>query len=119
MNQTSENGKKPNFGPEFGLFGLNLSPYFFSIFFFLLRVLPLLVVRHCSKLYPTQFKGKLINQTWENIKKPNFRPDFDPFWPKFDLPKKNFVGFTSTGCYTLYAISRKTNKPSLRKWQKT
>ena len=63
MNQTSENGKKPNFGPEFGLFGLNLSPYFFSIFFFLLRVLPLLVVRHCSKLYPTQFKGKLINQT--------------------------------------------------------
>ena len=26
MNQTSENGKRPNFGPDFGLFGPNLGP---------------------------------------------------------------------------------------------
>ena len=26
MNQTSENGKKPNFGPDFGLFGPKLGP---------------------------------------------------------------------------------------------
>ena len=26
MNQTWENGKKPNFGPNFGLFGSNLGP---------------------------------------------------------------------------------------------
>ena len=26
MNQTSENGKKPSFGPEFGAFGPNLVP---------------------------------------------------------------------------------------------
>ena len=26
MNQTWENGEKPNFGPDFGLFGPNLGP---------------------------------------------------------------------------------------------
>ena len=34
-----------------------------------------------------QFKGKLINQTKENGKKPNFGPDFGPFWPKFSAQK--------------------------------
>ena len=29
--------------------------------------------------HPTQFKGKLMNETWENGKKRNFGPDFDPF----------------------------------------
>ena len=28
-------------------------------------------------------KENLINQTWENDKKPNFGPDISPFWPKF------------------------------------
>ena len=41
MNQTLKDDKKPNFGPDFGL---NLGP---SIF---VQVLPLLVVRYCSKL---------------------------------------------------------------------
>ena len=26
-----------------------------------------------------QFQGKLMNQTWENGKKPGFGPDFDAF----------------------------------------
>ena len=32
-----------------------------------------------------QFHGKLMKQTWENDKKPTFRPDFGPLpiWPKF------------------------------------
>ena len=49
-----------------------------------------------------QLNAKLMNQTWEKYKKPNFRPDFRPH------------------CYklSLYAISRKINKPNLRKWQK-
>ena len=46
MNQTSENGKKPNFRPDFGLFGPNLDPKFSF------AVLPLLLVGHCSKLSP-------------------------------------------------------------------
>ena len=28
-----------------------------------------------------QIKGKLMNQTWENGKKPSFGPDFDTFGP--------------------------------------
>ena len=33
MNQTWENDKKPNFGPDFGLFGTNLGPQnFFTSF---------------------------------------------------------------------------------------
>ena len=35
-----------------------------------------------------------MNQTWENGEKPNFWPDFSPFWPKFG-PQIFFVGFTS------------------------
>ena len=31
-----------------------------------------------------QIKGKILNQTWEKEKKPNFRPDFGPFDPNFD-----------------------------------
>ena len=33
---------------------------------------------HCM-----QFRGKLINQTCENSKKPSFGPDFGPFGPNF------------------------------------
>ena len=28
-----------------------------------------------------QFQGKLMNQTWENGKKPSFGPDFSPSGP--------------------------------------
>ena len=31
--------------------------------------------------YCVQFQGKLMNQTWENDKTPNFKPDFAPFGP--------------------------------------
>ena len=39
-----------------------------------------------------QFQGKLMNQTWENDRKPSFGPEFGPFWPKFG-PQKNVCGF--------------------------
>ena len=35
----------------------------------------------------SNLKGKLINQTWENDKKLNFRPDFGPFGPNLGAPK--------------------------------
>ena len=44
MNEAWENDKKPNFGNDFGPFVPKLSAKFFS------RVLPLLVVKYCSKL---------------------------------------------------------------------
>ena len=42
--QTLKNDKKPNFGSDFGPFGPNLGHQIF------LQVLPILVIRHCSKL---------------------------------------------------------------------
>ena len=66
-----------------------------------------------------QLKGKLINWTWENAKKPNFGLDFDPFWPKFG-PKNVFLWVLPLPdvihcCkLSMYAISRKTNN---QKWE--
>ena len=42
---------------------------------------------HCM-----QFQGKLMNQTWENGKKPSFGPDFGLFQSKFGS-QKHFCGF--------------------------
>ena len=58
------------------------------------------LVRHCSYYYLEQFKGKIMNQTLENDKKPNFGLHFGPnlvliFFLFF------FFDFTSTTCYTL------------------
>ena len=70
-------------------------------------------------------KGNLRKTTEKNLRqwqKPNFGPDFGPFWPKSDS-KKIFVWvltiLDATHCISLYAISRKTTKANLRKWQKT
>ena len=37
-----------------------------------------------------QFKGKLMNQTWENHKKPNFKSKFHLFDPNLTPLKKFF-----------------------------
>ena len=80
MIQPGENGKNPNFGPNLG------SLKFSSC------VLSLLLARKCSKLPSYAIYWKTNKTTWKNDKKPNFRPDFGPFWPKFG-PKKFFCGF--------------------------
>ena len=75
MNQTWEIETKPNFGPDFGPFWPKFGPKkFFS------WVLPLLDVRHRCKLsFCMQFQGKLVNQIWNNVKKPSFGSDSGPF----------------------------------------
>ena len=58
MNQTKKKiDKKPNFGPNFGLFGPNLGPNFFgkSYLYQQLDIVP--------SYHAMQFKGKLMNQT--------------------------------------------------------
>ena len=35
-------------------------------------------VRHFEKYHSIQFQGKLMNQNWENSRKPSFMPDFGP-----------------------------------------
>ena len=55
-------------------------------------------------------------------KKTNFGPDFSPFWPKFG-PQKFFswvlplLDVIHCCKLSLYAISRKSNEPNLRKWK--
>ena len=64
MKKALENVKKPNLGPDFGLFTPNLGPpKFFLEFYFheLLNMVP--------SYYRMQFKVKLMNETWENEKK--------------------------------------------------
>ena len=62
---------------------------------------------HCM-----QFQGKLINQTWENYKKPSFRSNFGPnlsppiFFP-WILP---LLDVWHSCKLSLHAISTKTNK---------
>ena len=64
-----------------------------------------------------------MNQNWENDRKPSFGPDFDRFGPNF-VPIISFLWILSLvnirHCreLSLHAISRKTNKTNLRKWQK-
>ena len=51
--------------------------------------------------YPRQLKGKLMNQSLENSKKPNIGPDFGPFGGNLG-PQFFFVSFTSTSSKTLF-----------------
>ena len=85
MNQIWKNDKEPNVGPDFDPFGPNLGPQFF------LQVLPLLVIRHFSKLSSYATYRKTNEPNLANDKKPNFGPDFGLFdsnlGPKFFLEK--------------------------------
>ena len=77
--------KTPNFRRDFGQFVPNLHPQNFIRGFFLYLWLDIVPSYH-----PMQCTGKLMNETWENDKQPNFGPDLGLFWSKFD--------FTSTRC---------------------
>ena len=63
-----------------------------------------------------QYQGKLMLQPWENFKNPNFGPSLGPPIFLWVLPLQ-----VVRQCSRLssYAISRKTNEPNLKKWQKT
>ena len=64
-----------------------------------------------------KFQGKLINETWENGKKPSFRIDFGPkilcVWILLLQDVRH--------CYNLsvYAVSRKNYEANLKKWRKS
>ena len=46
-------------------------------------------------IYCMKFQGTLMNQNWENDKKPSFGTDFGPFGPNLDS-KTFFINFTLT-----------------------
>ena len=110
INQTLKNDKKTNFGPNFGPFAQ------FSF-----------VVFKSSKSW-TLFQAIILCnlKEVEKIAKPtNFWPEFGSVCPKFSPQILFFDGilalldFIHCCKLSLYSISRKTNKPHWRKWQKT
>ena len=113
MNQTWENGKKPNFEPNFDWFDPNLCPNFF------LWVLHLLNVRHCCKLplYAIWRKTNYPNSRW--LQKNSFWARFRPVGPKFGLISiffKNLRSSVTRYCQlSSCTISEKTNDRTLRK----
>ena len=117
MNKTWENGKNPSFGPDFDPFGPNLGSKFFFWW-----ILPLLNVRHCSKLslYAISRKTNEPNlRKWQK-NPPSFWPDFGHFGPQKCFSLVLNIRHIRHCCkLSLYAISRKTKEPNLRKWQKT
>ena len=106
-----------NFESDFGSFWPKFGPNFF--FFFFSWVLPLLDFYIVSSYHCTQFQGKPINQTWENGKKPSFGPDFSPLGQNMDPKTFSWIlpllHIRHCCKLYLYAISRKTNEPNLRK----
>ena len=64
MKKALENVKKPNLGPDFGLFTPNLGPPKFFLEFYFGKLLN--IVR---SYYQIQFKVRLMNEAWENGKK--------------------------------------------------
>ena len=95
MNQTWKSNKTSNFGPDFGRFGPILGSHF-------LWVLPLLVIRHCSKLssYVIQKKTDAPNlRKWQ--KKLNLRPNFGLLDPNLG-PK---IGLTSSSSNILIGLT--------------
>ena len=73
MSQTWENGRKPSFGPDFGPFWSNVVSKNVFRGFYVYLMLYMFASYHCM-----QFQGKIMNQTWENGKKPGFGHDFGP-----------------------------------------
>ena len=81
VNQPYENGKKTNFGPNFGLFGQTLGPqnFIFAGFTSTTSKALFLAITVCNfkENYWTKF---------EEMAKPSFGPNFDPFGPQKILP---------------------------------
>ena len=113
MNQTWKNGKRLSFGPDLGGSWTPSIKRGHKVFKgkkkkkykvkkkkknepqnFFLQILSLLVFKHVPSYHSMHFTRKLMNQTWGNGKKPNFRPDFGPNL----VSKIFFVCFTSTRC---------------------
>ena len=114
MNQFWENRKKHSCEPDCGPFWPQRS---FS------WILALLDVKNCYKLSLYTLSRKTNELNLRKCKKPIFWPDFGLFWHNF-CPQKFFswvlplTDVLNCGKLSLYATSRKTNEPNLRKWQK-
>ena len=109
--------KKTHFQPHFGLFSKNLGPQNYFCEFYLYYNLEVVPIYH-----HVQFKGELINQTWENGKNLVSSPVL--VWlTQIWTFKMFFVGLPLVDLrycckLSLHALSRRTSKLILRKWIK-
>ena len=109
--QTSENGEKRNFGPNFSPFSSIFSPQFFfhgSYFYQMLGI--------ATSYRSIQFEGKRMIQTQENGKKTLFWGSFWYVRLKFRLPKIFFKNLASSvsrydGQLLSCTMPEKTNDP--------
>ena len=118
MNQTCENGKKSNFGPDFGLFWPKFGPQKFFWW-----VLPLLDVIHYCKLSLYKISKKANEQNmrkWQkNLVSGTILALLTQIWiPKFFLWIWPLLDVRHCCKLSLYAIARKTNEPNLRNGKK-
>ena len=60
VKQTWENGKKPNFEPDFGLFGLSLGSPSFFWGFYLYWMLQIVANYHCMQFQEKKYDPSLI-----------------------------------------------------------
>ena len=110
MNQTWENGRKPNFESNIAPYFPNLGPKKFFYGFYLYKMLD-----NCM-----QFQEKLMIQTQENDEKPHFEFDLDPYWAQIWAQNFIFKNLASSvtrhhGQLSSCTTSEKTNDPVLRK----
>ena len=127
INQSWENGKKTNFGPNFGPFGPNLTahPQLQKKKKKNLRVLSLLVVRNCSELSVYAISRKTNELHFiRKFRKTWFWARFWPVWLRVRPP--NFLSWIfplpvakNRSKISSNAIYKKANEPNLRKLQKT
>ena len=97
----------------------NLVAQIFFRWFYLYQMLEIVASYHCM-----HFQGKLLNQTWENCKKPNFGPNSGLFGQNFD---HQFFFFSSSKIWLCQSLDimasyhhvhyqTKNNDPILRKF---
>ena len=72
------------------------------------------VVPSCNLV---QYQANIMMQPWENGKNPNFGPSLGP--PKFFPRVLPLLVVRQCSMLSSHAISRKTNRPNLKKCQKT
>ena len=82
--------KKLDFRSAFDPFDKNVGPQNLFPEFYLYKLLDIVPSYH-----HVHFKEKLMNQTWEHSKQPNFGPNFGLFDPNLGL-QNFFRGFSST-----------------------
>ena len=117
-NQTWDNGKNPSFGSDFDTFWPKFDPKVFFVGFTSARYYTLLQAIILSNIKENQWI-KLEKMAENLVLGPILAPLAQIYAQKHFLSILSLLDVRNQYKLSLYAISRKTNGPNLRKWQKT